>query len=86
MSSREQNKAALYEKLMLLRDVTNSTSVKKKKKPNLFYLFISLSFEIGLETLKQYFTNKKAGNEYKQNLFFLIYFILDYISHLLVFR
>lgn len=70
MSSREQNKAALYEKLMLLRDVTNSTSVKKKK-PNLFYLFISLSFEIGLETLKQYFTNKKAGNEYKQNLFFL---------------
>lgn len=85
MSSREQNKAALYEKLMLLRDVTNSTSVKKKK-PNLFYLFISLSFEIGLETLKQYFTNKKAGNEYKQNLFFLIYFILDYISHLLVFR
>lgn len=85
MSSREQNKAALYEKLMLLRDVTNSTSVKKKK-PNLFYLFISLSFEIGLETLKQYFTNKKAGNEYKQNLFFLIYFMLDYISHLLVFR
>lgn len=85
MSSREQNKAALYEKLMLLRDVTNSTSVKKKK-TNLFYLFISLSFEIGLETLKQYFTNKKAGNEYKQNLFFLIYFILDYISHLLVFR
>lgn len=70
MSSREQNKAALYEKLMLLRDVTNSTSVKKKK-PYLFYLFISLSFEIGLETLKQYFTNKKAGNEYKQNLFFL---------------
>lgn len=29
MSSREQNKAALYEKLMLLRDVTNSTSMNK---------------------------------------------------------